>query len=414
MSESERGPGLLDRPGRWPVLLERMVALAVLPGDRPDLVRTKRLFAAAMWASLVTSFVSAYQLYAFDAPWAAVAVCVPIVTATIALVAMWAQPNTYPAVMHVVALGTITTTVWMIILLGGVFESAGNTSWGVVVVVGAVAIFADRRAHFWLAVFAASTIGAFFVAQRLEPVYVLPNRGYFAVFNLLIITLFIYAMLYYFVRQSVRLYDESERLLRNILPDQVVERLKHSDEMIADEYESASILFADVAGFTSMAARLPAEEVINMLNEVFTAFDKMVTEHGLEKIKTIGDAYMVAAGVPVRRDDHAPAICDLALSMRDHVTSQDYAGHRLSMRIGIASGPVMAGIIGRQKFSYDLWGDTVNLASRMETTGTPERIHMTTATCELVSPWFICEERGVVEVKGKGPMQTWYLIGRRD
>lgn len=162
-----------------------------------------------------------------------------------------------------------------------------------------------------------------------------------------------------------------------------------------------------------MAARLAPSEVINMLNEVFVAFDAMVTERGLEKIKTIGDAYMVAAGVPVRRDDHARAICDLALAMRDHVASQDFAGHKLTMRIGIASGPVMAGIIGRQRFSYDLWGDTVNLASRMETTGTPERIQITSITCDLVTPWFVCEERGIVEVKGKGPMQTCYLIRRR-
>jgi adenylate cyclase len=223
---------------------------------------------------------------------------------------------------------------------------------------------------------------------------------------------FIYAILFYFVSRSKRLYRQSEDLLRNILPDEVANRLKHSQEMIADRYESASILFADVAGFTPMSAELTPEELINLLNEVFTSFDDLVVERGLEKIKTIGDAYMVAAGVPVARDDHALAICDLALAMQEHLESRTFFGRRLQMRIGIASGPVMAGIIGRQKFSYDLWGDTVNMASRMENTGTPGRIQLTATTCELVRQRYHCEERGLVDVKGKGPTQTWYLVGR--
>lgn len=414
MSDTSTRPRPPGQPRRWPAWVERMTDFAVLPGDRTDLVKTKRLFAVAMWASLATSSLSVYQLYLFDAPWAAVSVCIPIVTGVIALVSMWLHPTTYPAVMHVVAFGTIATTVSMIIILGGVLEAAGNTSWGTLVVIGAVAIFADRRAHLWLAIFAVSTIGAFLVAQQVEPLYVLPNGSYFAVFNVLVITVFIYAMLYYFVRQSARLYRETETLLLNILPDQIAERLKRSDAMIADGYDSASILFADVAGFTPMAARLTPEGVINLLNEVFTEFDDMVAERELEKIKTIGDAYMVAAGVPVEREDHARAICDLAIAMRDRVLSHRFADHILSMRIGIASGPVMAGIIGRQKFSYDLWGDTVNLASRMESSGTVGHIQITPETRELVAPFFDCERRGIIDVKGKGPMETWYLVGRRE
>jgi len=401
-----------DHPRWW--LVGRMIDLAVLPEDRTDVVRTKRLFTAAIWVSIVTSGLSVYQLAVFGAPWASAAVAVPIVTAVLALLWMWRRPSTYPGVMHLVAAGTITTTAAMIVLLGGVFESAGNTAWGMLVVVGAVAIFADRRAHIWLAIFVISTIAAAVVATRLGPLYTLPNREYLAVFNVLVITVFIYGVLYYFVRQSAALYRQSEDLLRNILPDPIVERLKVSRGVIADQYPSASILFADVADFTPLAARLEPDEVITMLNEVFSAFDTMVAERGLEKIKTIGDAYMVAAGVPVERGDHAPAICDLALEMRDRIASQDFAGHRLSMRIGVASGPVMAGIIGHQKFSYDLWGDTVNLASRMETSGTPGQIQIAATTCELVSSRFSCEERGVIDVKGKGRMRTWFLIGRRE
>lgn len=412
MSESSGAPGPILRRRRWPAFVERAIDIAVLEGDRPELVTVKRLFAAAMWGSFVTSSIAVYQLYVFDAPWAAAAVSIPIFTGAYALVAMWISPGAYPGVMHVVAAGTMTTTFAMIVILGGVLPAAGNTSWGVVAVIGAVAIFADRRAHFWLAVFLLGTVVASLLSSLVEPLYVLPNREYFAIFNLAAVSGFAYAILYYFVKQSEQLYQQSENLLRNVLPDQVADRLKRSHEMIADEYPEASILFADVAGFTPLSAELEPEEMINLLNDVFTAFDGMVTERGLEKIKTIGDAYMVAAGVPVPRDDHARAMCDLALDMRDHLDTHDFAGRHLEMRIGLASGPVTAGIIGRRKFSYDLWGNTVNLASRMETTGTPGRIQMPTATREIVAPWFVCERRGVVDVKGVGPVETWYLTGR--
>jgi guanylate cyclase len=283
-------------------------------------------------------------------------------------------------------------------------------------VIGAVAIFADRRAHLWLGVFVTITIAAFLVSRRVEPLYVLPNRSYFSLFNLVTITLFVYVILYYFVRQSARLYRESEMLLRNIFPDEIADRLKNrsSDEMIADEFPSASILFADIVGFTPLAADLEPGETVNLLNEVFTGFDRLVESRGLEKIKTIGDAYMVASGVPVSRDDHARALCELAIDFQEHLAGTTFDGRRLEMRIGIASGPVTAGIIGRRKFSYDMWGDTVNLASRMEVTGTPGRIQVPARTRELVADGFVWEERGVVDVKGRGPVETWYLLRRSN
>lgn len=391
-----------------------MVDFAVLPEDRPDLVRTKRLFTAAMWVSIGTSSLSVYQLYVADVPWAAVAVSTPIVAAVISLVAMRVDPSNFPGVMHLIAGATLGTTAVMIVLFGGVLESASNTSWSILAVIGAVALFADRRAHIWLGVFVVSTIGAFLVTRVVEPLYVLPTQAYFALFNTLAVAVFVYGILYYFVRQSARLYNQSESLLRNILPGPIAERLKHSSAMIADEFESASILFADVAGFTPMAASMEPTQVVELLNDVFTAFDGMVIERGLEKIKTIGDAYMVAAGVPVPRDDHARVICDLALVMQDYLSGHEFIGHDLKMRIGIASGPVMAGIIGHQKFSYDLWGDTVNLASRMETSGVPGRIQLAEGTCRLVQDWFECEERGAVEIKGKGPTVTWFLVRERS
>jgi adenylate cyclase len=390
-----------------------MVDFVVLPDDRPDIVRTKRLFTAAMWASIVTSTLSVYQLWVAEVPWAAVAVSVPILAAVVSLVAMRIDPSTFPGVMHVVAAATMGTTAAMIVLFGGIAESANNTAWSILAVIGAVALFADRRAHFWLGVFVVSTIGAFLVTRVVDPLYELPSRAYFALFNTLAVSVFVYGILYYFVRQSARLYNQSESLLRNILPAPIAERLKHSNEMIADEFDSASILFADVAGFTPMSASMEPSEVIELLNEVFTVFDGMVSERRLEKIKTIGDAYMVAAGVPVPREDHARAMCDLALAMQEYLGGHRFAGHDLQMRVGIASGPVMAGIIGHQKFSYDLWGDTVNLASRMESSGVPGRIQLTEGTCLLVRDWFECEARGLVDIKGKGPTATWFLVRPR-
>ncbi len=401
-----------NRPGGLPELANRMISLAVLPGDRPDLIRTKRLFTAAMWASIVTSVVSVYQLFVFDAPWAAAAVGIAIVAAVITLVLLWLRPTTFPAVMHIVVLGTMITNTAVTILYGGIDEAAGNALWAVLVVVGAVAIFADRRAFFWLAVFVVNVVGASIVADRVDPRYVQPEESYLSLFNLVVVTVFIFVVLYYFVRQSARLYRQSEGLLRNILPNEIADRLKASDDMIADEFPAASILFADIAGFTPIASQLEPGETVNLLNDVFTAFDQLVAARGLEKIKTIGDAYMVASGVPAAREDHAEAICDLALDIQEHLKSNTLGGRQIEMRIGIASGPVMAGIIGRQKFSYDLWGDTVNLASRMESTGIPGRIQMPAATRELVGELFVWEERGFVDVKGRGPIDTCFLVGR--
>ncbi|HEU4319763.1 MAG TPA: adenylate/guanylate cyclase domain-containing protein [Acidimicrobiia bacterium] len=393
-------------------LLDRLVSTAVLEEDRPEVVRTKKLFTGGVWASLLTSIVSVYQMVVFDAPWAAVTLTIPIIAAVISLTAMARDPRTFPAVMHWIAAGSMLTTMVTIVLFGGVFESANNTIWAVLVVLAAVAIFADRRSHFWLAVFIVGTITAAAVSTVVEPLYeALPNREYLALFNLLVVGTFVYVVLYYFVRQSGRLFRQTETLLHNILPVPIADRLRRSERLIADEYSAASILFADVAGFTPLAAELEPVEVVELLNSVFTAFDDLVAACGLEKIKTIGDAYMVAAGVPVPRDDHATAICELALGMRDRVESGEFAGRHIEMRIGIASGPVMAGIIGRQKFSYDLWGDTVNLASRMETSGEPGRIQITARTHDLVSDRFETEERGLVEVKGRGRVRTWFLLG---
>ena len=206
----------------------------------------------------------------------------------------------------------------------------------------------------------------------------------------------------------------SERLLLNVLPASIASRLKNEERPIAEGYESVSVLFADMVGFTRWAEEVDPSVMVRMLDHLFSAFDLLVERHGLEKIKTIGDAYMVASGLPTRREDHAVAMAHLGLDMLDAVANAGEDGPPLQLRIGIHSGPAVGGVIGFRKFIYDLWGDTVNLASRMESHGVPGAIQVTEATKSLIEHAFVLEPRGMVEVKGKGPTPTWFLRSRRD
>ncbi|MBL4848911.1 MAG: adenylate/guanylate cyclase domain-containing protein [Planctomycetes bacterium] len=207
-------------------------------------------------------------------------------------------------------------------------------------------------------------------------------------------------------------HERSEALLLNILPPVIAERLKADPGTIAEHYESVTVLFADICGFTLLSARIPSHELIAMLNEVFTTFDGLAETHGLEKIKTIGDAYMAACGLPEVREGHAQAVAAMALDMTKAI--QAYAektGSDLNIRVGIHTGPVVAGVIGTKRFSYDLWGDTVNTASRMESHGAPGRVHLSRATRDALGDAFEFEARGMISVKGKGEMETWFLVG---
>ena len=204
---------------------------------------------------------------------------------------------------------------------------------------------------------------------------------------------------------------ESERLLLNILPEAIAQRLKTEPGIIADRFDSVSVLFSDIVGFTPLSEILSPRQMVEWLNEVYSVFDALVQAHNVEKIRTIGDGYMVAAGVPFPRDDHAAAITRLALDMKAHfATLPPVDGHRVDFRIGISSGPVVGGVIGTHKFQYDIWGDTVNTAARMESHGVPGRIHISSDTQEMIHEEFVCERRGTIEVKGKGQMETWFVL----
>ncbi len=204
--------------------------------------------------------------------------------------------------------------------------------------------------------------------------------------------------------------EKSERLLLNILPSAIAGRLKGGEKSIANGHEIVTVMFADLCGFTALSRHTAPADLVSMLNEIFTAFDLIVEKHGVEKIKTIGDCYMLVGGIPLHRDDHAAAVAECALEMIDALASINRAnGTELEMRVGIHTGPVVAGVIGKIKFTYDLWGDTVNVASRMESSGQPGRIHISEQTEAQLRGRFPLEDRGFVECKGLGPVKTFFL-----
>ncbi|MEM7579220.1 MAG: adenylate/guanylate cyclase domain-containing protein [Cyanobacteria bacterium P01_A01_bin.80] len=217
---------------------------------------------------------------------------------------------------------------------------------------------------------------------------------------------------------------QSENLLLNILPHTIAQRLKQSQPskktktdniMIADGYNNATVMFADIVGFTDLSGRISPQQLVDLLNQIFSRFDLIAESYKLEKIKTIGDAYMVVGGLPNPRADHATAIAIMAIDMLDAIAQFNLdTGEEFQIRIGINSGAVVAGVIGIKKFTYDLWGDTVNIASRMESHGTPGRIHVSEATYKLLKDNFLFEERGVTHIKGKGEMQTYWLKGTNN
>ncbi|APE14547.1 adenylate/guanylate cyclase domain-containing protein [Mycobacterium sp. WY10] len=232
----------------------------------------------------------------------------------------------------------------------------------------------------------------------------------------------IFATVWYAMREVSRAeaamefeYLRSEALLANILPATIAARLKDPARgVIADRYDDASILFADIAGFTERASQIPPAELVRFLDRLYTTFDRLVDKHGLEKIKTTGDSYMVVSGVPESRPDHVEALANLALDMAKAVRDlRDPNGRPVPLRMGMAAGPVVAGVVGARRFFYDVWGDAVNVASRMETTDPEGRIQVPQDVYERLRDRFVLEERGDVDVKGKGLMHTWYLVDRR-
>ncbi|MBC9820802.1 adenylate/guanylate cyclase domain-containing protein [Terrabacter sp. MAHUQ-38] len=305
--------------------------------------------------------------------------------------------------------------------LGGFIASSGMVLWAIFVPLAALALLGVRRSVGWLVAFFAALVTLALLDPRLSEHPAALPTGFvitFFVLNVMGVTVSAYAMLGYFVEQRERArialeaeQERSERLLLNVLPGPIAQRLKREAGVIAEHYDAVTVLFADLVGFTERTQVMPADQLVALLDRIFTAFDRQADAEGVEKIKTIGDAYMVAGGLPERRPDHLEAVARVALAMRREIEAiaREPGCEWLAVRIGIDTGPAVAGVIGRRKFIYDLWGDTVNTASRMESHGLPGEIQLTERVAAALGPGFAVRPRGTILVKSKGPMATFLL-----
>lgn len=358
-----------------------------------------------IWFGVVQALGSAAPLFSFGEPESAWAVIVAAVIFALSWAWLAITGDLRGAVVVAVVAGAIP--VYIHVALGG-FAYSGGSLFFAIVPMSVVALLLGRRAvtalgiAYVVLIIVMGFLESSLQASRPPPDPTLTN----ALFVIVLVTNLVVVppLLVYLMGKLRKERERAERLLLNMLPAEVAAELKQEGSTIPKRFDNMSVLFADIVGFTPLSSLMSPEEVVDSLNTVFTHFDQLAVKHGAEKIRTIGDSYMAAAGVPVARDDHAQVLAAMALDMLD------YASHsRFSFRIGINSGPVVAGVIGAHKFQYDIWGDTVNTAYRMESHGETGRIQVSEATNNLIRHEFVTIPRGPIEVKGKGVMDTWFI-----
>ena len=395
-------------------LVDRLLSIGADPRDSSDERFRRRLLLGIALLILPIGFVWGCVYFAMGepvvalTPWAYVA-------GSIVSIAVFARTKSFAFLRTAQLLLILVLPALGVITLGSLDESSGVIVWSFLAPLGAVAFDRPSRAWPWFAAFVVTIVLSLALAEVVRPDAAdLPDAFVrtFDVLNIVAVSFVAMMLLVTFARGRDEAQARADALLLNVLPEEVAERLQSDPNPIADHFDNASILFADVVDFTPLSGRLDAREVVGLLDRLFTSFDELVDRYEVEKIKTIGDCYMVAAGVPAPRPDHAQALAALALEMRECAKTclpdEDYD---LRLRIGISSGPVVAGVIGRRRFLYDLWGDTVNMASRMESHGTPDGIQITRSTWVLLRDDYVTQPLGLVDVKGKGEVETWQLVG---
>jgi len=400
----------------------RLARLGADPDDDEDLRQKKSLLVLIVALILPVSGVWG-SLYLGFGSWAGITAFIYFAISLGSLV-IFARTGSFRLLLVTQCLDILLAPTAGQMFVGGFLPSGGVALWGILAPLGALVFLEVRRAIRWFVAFVlvfllTGVAGELFFPDADFPTW-FPST--MLALNIVGAGAIAFTLLASFASQrnaalaALRVEQQkSELLLTNILPGSIAKRLKAASKTIADHFDAASILFADVVDFTPFAQRLSPAEVVGTLDHLFSRFDTLVEKHGLEKIKTIGDAYMAAAGVPDPSPDHARRAALLALDMREAIVTSAVGGvSGLELRIGINSGPVVAGVIGSKRFLYDLWGDAVNTASRMESQSTPGEIQITRATYELLKDEFVCRRRGTIEVKGKGEMETWYLVGPRS
>ena len=391
--------------------------MGCLPNDSDQEKLTKRVFVVIGLGAAAAGVIWAVMYAALGKPLSGL---IPLII-TVAIAASFARFAARKRLglipIPVLALGLLLPFLLQL-SLGGFVQGSSVVMWAFMAPLFALLLRSELETRIWFAAFLVDLVlAALLNSSVANSVHPLPGIVILILFGLNIAGIggLTFLALSYFRAQRDAAERRSEELLLNVLPEPIAVRLKRGEEVIADHHDDISVLFADLAGFTVRSAQETPAATVAVLNEVFSVFDELVRRYRLEKIRTIGDSYMVASGVPVARPDHAHAICAMALDMRSEVTRLNTTkGWDLSFRIGINSGPAVAGIVGREKFHYDLWGDTVNVASRMESHGLPDQIQVTEQVYERLKGSFKFEPRGLIDVKGKGPTLTFLLVSRLE
>ena len=385
------------------------------PADSDDVRSEKNAIFLVAAACSLAGLLWAAVYYAFFGP--SVTAALPLVFSGVVGPSLWISHltrNHHIAInAQIVCIIYVTNFIqWSI---GDLFDSGFVMAWAFLGPLIALMFYSVRRALVWQGLFLLNVaIGALFndVFAQYGQTVTQGQRLVFFTMNLGAASSVVFAFAAYFVQNALREKKKADLLLLNILPQKIARRLKSGDQVIADEFANVSVLFADIVDYTVYARDKRPAQVVSSLNEIFRRFDELADRHGLEKIKTIGDAYMLVGGLPEPCDDHEAAVAAMALDMMQAVTDAcGEDGQRFALRIGIHSGPVVAGVIGTRKFAYDLWGDTVNVASRLESSGLAGQIQVSETVHESLRDRFTFTPRGEVQLKGRGAMQSYLLLG---
>ena len=394
-------------------LYDRIEKHLVLPGDSETLRSQKALSITLVIAGSFMTMINVLSYLSLGLTATSMAYFGLVLFNIISITIVFLYPRLWLRIGHLIIFATIIANMAAHLTAGGFQSGLEAAVWMMLAPIVASLFFSTRFTIISLAIYGTMIIIAAFLepyAQANAPAIALNTRMRIASLNLILMGVFTTAATLYLLRQVDYYRHRADELLHNMLPSPIAARLKVHKHTIADAYEEVTVLFADMVGSTPLFADLQPAEAVEWLNEVFLMFDDLVEKHDLEKIRTIGDNYMVASGVPLARADHAQAMAHFALEMLnglENIPARD--GKKMAFRVGINTGPLVAGVIGRTKYQYDLWGDTVNIASRMESTGEAGRVHISQATYELIKDDFHCLSRGAIPVKGKGEMKTWYL-----
>jgi guanylate cyclase len=395
-------------------LLEWLGRIGADPNDDVESRKRKALLVYLAVLILPISLVWGVLYLALGAPAGAVALAYFVIS--LISIGLFARTRNFELLLRIQLLDITLAPTLSMFPTAGFLVSGAVGLWGILGPLGALVFGSVRSSVRWFVLFVVAFLAAGIAGELTGGLSRLPTwfSTTMLALNVVVGGTVVFTLLAVFAQQRQDAQDRAENLLLNILPRSIADKLKAKPQTISDSFSAASILFADVADFTPLAERVAPADLVQILDRLFGHFDALAERYSLEKIKTIGDCYMAAAGIPVPRPDHAQALALMALEMLDAVEAHGAVGDLgFALRIGINSGPVVAGVIGRKRFLYDLWGDAVNTASRMQTEGTPGCIQITRATYELLKDEFVCEPRGTIAVKGKGEMETWYLVSRR-